>query len=97
MVCYGIMDAISDAGCKIPEDYNVAGFDNNFPSRFSAVSLTTVDHYIEEKGHHAFEILYDKMTRKDQSDSPQRITRVEYKQHLVARKSTGSARHKLHE
>lgn len=97
MVCYGIMDAVSDAGYKVPEDYSVAGFDNNFPSRFSAVSLTTVDHYIEEKGHNAFEILYDKMTRKAQSDSPQRITRVEYKQHLVVRKSTGAVRHELHE
>lgn len=92
MVCYGIMDAISDAGYRIPEDYSVGGFDNNFPSSFSAVSLTTVDHYIEDKGHNAFEMLYEKMTRKDSSDAPQRITRIEYKQHLVVRRSTGPAR-----
>lgn len=92
MVCYGIMDAILDAGYKIPEDYSVGGFDNNFPSRFSAVSLTTVEHCIEDKGHNAFTILYEKMSRDSQSDVPQPITRIEYKQHLVVRNSTGPAR-----
>ena len=50
MVAYGVMDAIGDAGFRIPEDYSVCGFDNIYPSSFRGVSLTTVEHYIIQVG-----------------------------------------------
>lgn len=93
MVAYGIMDFITSAGYRIPEDYSVCGFDNIFPSDFSNISLTTVEHYIVEKGHNAFNLLYDKIARSDNSSkSDNRITRVEYLNHLIVRNSTAKPR-----
>jgi LacI family transcriptional regulator len=85
MVAYGVLDAIHGAGKSVPGDYSVAGFDNIFPSRFAGVSLTTVEHFVEDKGHNAFDILY---ARINGSASDRNITRVEFKSHLLAREST---------
>ncbi|MEG1875594.1 MAG: LacI family DNA-binding transcriptional regulator [Angelakisella sp.] len=89
MVAYGILDALLDADKRIPDDYSVAGFDNNFPSALLPVSLTSVEHCIEDKGHNAFDILYRKLCRSGSEDI-NCITRVEYRQHLVKRNSTAA-------
>lgn len=95
MVAYGIMDAVLTAGYQIPTDYSIAGFDNNFPSHFLKLSLTTVDHNMEQKGHTAFGMLFQKMIRIAQDEKPSNcITRVEYQQRLIARGSTGEVRRK---
>lgn len=89
MVAYGVMDALRSENYRIPEDYSVCGFDNIFPSQFSGLALTTVEHYILEKGHIAFEILQKKInhTNYDGSQANQ-ITRVEYQNHLIIRGTT---------
>jgi len=93
MVAYGIMDFIISSGYRIPEDYSVCGFDNIFPSGFSNISLTTVEHYIAEKGHNAFNLLCEKIARADNTNKPgNRITRVEYLNHLIVRGSTAKPR-----
>ncbi|MEG0542014.1 MAG: substrate-binding domain-containing protein, partial [Angelakisella sp.] len=93
MVAYGIADAVCSLGYSIPTDYSIAGFDNNFPSGLASVSLTTVEHCIEDKGHNAFDILHGKMGKNSVSDSSKNfITRVEYRQHLVIRNSTAAPR-----
>lgn len=89
MVAYGVMDAVREAGFSIPGDYSVCGFDNIFPSRFAGVGLTTVEHYMHDKGRSAFEILYDKING---TASDRNITRVEYRHKLIVRGSTGPAR-----
>lgn len=89
MVAYGAIDAIHDAGFAVPRDYSVCGFDNIFPSQFSGVSLTTVEHYIVDKGRNAFDILFTKITG---AASNHNITRVEFKHHLVVRGSTAPPR-----
>lgn len=89
MVAYGVLNALSSSGCKIPDDYSVCGFDNLFPSQFPPLGLTSVEHYIVDKGRNAFEILYNKIT---EAGSDRNITRVEFKHHLIVRGSTGPAR-----
>ena len=89
MVAYGVLDAIRSAGLRVPEDYSVCGFDNIFPSAFPGISLTTVEHYIVDKGHNALEILHDKIKG---SASDHNILRVEFRHHLIERNSTAPPR-----
>ena len=89
MVAYGAIDAITEAGLRIPEDYSVCGFDNIFSSRLSPISLTTVDNYIFEKGRNAFGMLCGRIGgAKGKGEAPEVITRVEYPPRLIIRGST---------
>ena len=88
-IAYGVLDAIRAEGRRVPEDYSVCGFDNIFPSQFLPVGLTTVEHYIADKGRNAFEILHSKMSGES---SDRNITRVEFKHHLIVRDSTAAPR-----
>ena len=90
MVAYGAMTAVLEAGFSIPRDYSVCGFDNIFSSHFPQILLTTVEHFIREKGHNAMNILDERIrSGKVQSES---ITRVEYQPRLIVRKSTAKPR-----
>lgn len=89
MVAYGVLDAVRSAGFRVPEDYSVCGFDNIFPSAFPGISLTTVEHYIVDKGRNAFEILYGKISG---TASDRNIVRVEFKHRLIVRNSTAAPR-----
>lgn len=90
MVAYGVINAVQQAGYSIPKDYSVCGFDNIYPSDFPAIALTTVDHYIMEKGRNAVDILFER-TQCDNTH-PINIKRLEYHPHLIVRKSTAKAR-----
>ena len=89
MVAYGVMDAVLDAGFSIPGDYSVCGFDNLLPSNFGKVALTTVEHYIQDKGHNALDLLHARVSGQL---SNRNITRVEISHRLIARSSTGTPR-----
>ncbi len=89
MVAYGVLDAVRAAGFRVPEDYSVCGFDNIFPSHFLPVGLTTVEHYIVDKGRNAFEMLHAKLSGET---SDHNITRVEFRHHLIVRGSTAPPR-----
>ena len=94
MVSYGIMDAILKKGYQIPDDFSVCGFDNDFASSLLPISLTTVEHYMENKGKKAFDMIYEKIQEKDdffvQDDKC--VIRIEYKSKLISRDSTNVAR-----
>ncbi|HHT80887.1 MAG TPA: LacI family transcriptional regulator [Spirochaetales bacterium] len=91
MVGYGVIDAIGDAGFRIPEDYSVCGFDNIYPSSFYGVSLTTVEHSIIQVGKSAIRLISDKIAKKSSMVAdPDAVTRVEYRCKLIARNSTGA-------
>lgn len=90
MVAYGVIAAVQKAGYAVPKDYSICGFDNIFPSQFPSLSLTTVEHFIREKGREAVNIL-DARVRSGNSAAAS-ITRVEYRPRLIVRKSTGKAR-----
>lgn len=89
MVAYGVADAVRQAGFSIPEDYSVCGFDNIFPSGFAGVALTTVEHYMLDKGRNALDILHNKIVG---GVSDRNITRVEYGHKLIVRQSTAQPR-----
>lgn len=89
MVAYGVIDAVREGGFTIPGDYSVCGFDNIFPSGFAGVALTTVEHYMRDKGRNALEILHNKISG---AASDRNITRVEYSHQLIKRASTAPPR-----
>ena len=89
----GVMDAIIDAGKRIPEDYSVCGCDNTSVSKYKSISLTSVESYARQTGREAVDILIRKIEGgnhlSELEDSPDGITRVEYFPKLIVRKSTG--------
>lgn len=94
VVCYGIMDALLKKGYEIPYDFSVCGFDNDFPSRLLPISLTSVEHYMEDKGKKAVEILHQKinnMTALYRKDS-KFIIKMEYQSKLIIRDSTAAVK-----
>lgn len=94
-VAIGIIDALKRLGYSVPGDYSVCGFDNTLVSSFSGISLTTIDHCIDEKGAQAVEMLSNQ--KKRMKDGPQKNTplmRLEYEPQLVVRHSTGKPRKK---
>lgn len=89
MIAYGVMDALEENNFRIPEDYSVCGFDNLFPSKFKGISLTTVEHYILNKGQDAVEMVRNRQQKnRDKLSS----TSVLYRHELVIRGSTATAR-----
>lgn len=93
MIAIGVMDAILDAGKRIPEDYSVCGCDNTSVSKYKAISLTSVECYARQTGREAVDILIRKIESgsnpSELGDSPDGITRIEYFPKLIVRKSTG--------
>ena len=92
-ISFGVMDALRKMGYSIPEDYSVCGFDNTLASSFEGISLTTIDHSIEEKGAAAIKILVDRhMFIADKPEDKSVLMRLEYDPVLLVRKSTGPCR-----
>lgn len=96
MVAMGAMDAIIDAGLRVPEDYSVCGCDNTSIAKFRRVSLTSVDSYPIQIGREAIGFLVKKIEHTDflsgLEDNPVGVTRMEYFPRLIPRKSTGPAK-----
>ncbi|BDF59242.1 LacI family transcriptional regulator [Christensenellaceae bacterium] len=94
LVSRGIADALIEKGKRIPEDFSICGYDNLLYARLLPVSLTTIDHHIEQKGLLAFELLQRQMkilnNREDMDFQEARI-KLEHPPVLVVRKSTGPA------
>lgn len=91
MVAYGAYNAIIDRGLRIPEDISLCGFDNIFPSRLHGISLTTIDNSLTECGKSAFHLLEEEIASYQQHGNFESITHVEYKCHLVPRRTSGPA------
>ena len=87
---YGVMDTLSEAGMRIPEDYSVCGCNNLFSSSLTGVSLTSVDRHPIDLGSAAFELLHNRM--QDAGSGPATITNIEYLSRLIIRGSTGKPR-----
>ena len=91
-ISFGIMDALRKLGYDIPEDYSVCGFDNTLASSFAGISLTTIDHSIEEKGAAAIQMLMNVRTSSSEGERRKNaLIRLEYDPVLLIRKSTGPA------
>ncbi|MFA6714157.1 MAG: GntR family transcriptional regulator [Victivallaceae bacterium] len=79
----GAMQAIRDAGLKVPDDISVAGFDDLKFSSLLETPLTTMRQPKKETGLKAFEILLDKARRKDHEKTIKVVLDTE----IVIRKS----------
>ena len=93
-VSIGILDALHLLGYSVPRDYSVCGFDNSLASSFSGISLTTIDHRIDEKGTDAVDMLINQrkwMTLETQEKKAP-VMRLEYEPRLLIRRSTGKVK-----
>lgn len=89
-ISFGVIDALHKMGYSIPEDYSVCGFDNTLASSFKGISLTTIDHSIEEKGASAIKILVDRhQASSEKPEDKSYLMRLEYDPVLLVRGSTG--------
>src|SRR5690606_20307639 len=59
IIAFGVIDALQEAGLRVPEDVAVVGFDDLPGSVYSTPKLTTVHQPILEKGAQAARILFD--------------------------------------
>jgi LacI family transcriptional regulator len=74
MVAYGAMRAIGEAGLSIPGDISVAGFDDDYMSRFTDPPLTTMTLPAEGIGRMAAETLMRIMRGSRSQDGLQLLT-----------------------
>ena len=95
IMAIGVLDAILDAGKRVPEDYSVCGCDNTSVSKYRGISLTSLESYARQTGREAVDILVRRVEGggrpSELEDSPDGITRVEYFPKLIVRRSTGPA------
>lgn len=89
LLALGAMRALHEAGCRIPEDVAVMGFDDIEEARFAIPSLSTVAPDKQRIGELAVSFLVDRIEEK-RTGSPER---VEVPFHLVLRESTGQGTH----
>ncbi len=87
---YGVIDTLSEAGMRIPQDYSVCGCNNLFSSSLTGVSLTSVDRHPTELGCAAFDLLKNRI--QNAGTAPATITNIEYLSRLIIRGSTGAPR-----
>jgi DNA-binding LacI/PurR family transcriptional regulator len=57
----GALDAIDEAGLKVPDDISLVGYDNTFVAALRHVALTTVDQARERLGELAIEALIERI------------------------------------
>lgn len=89
-ISFGIMDALQKMGWSIPGDYSVCGFDNTLAASFERISLTSIDHSIEDKGNAAIRMLMNShASTGDKEDRKAALLRLEYEPELMVRHSTG--------
>jgi LacI family transcriptional regulator len=80
----GAIGALQRAGCRVPEDISVVGFDDIPQSAAIFPALTTIAQPIGEMGTIGVRLLLDRIARRD---AP--YQRVRLAPRLVVRESTG--------
>jgi LacI family transcriptional regulator len=64
LMALGALRAAAEAGCIVPEELAVVGYDDLEIARFSNPPLTTIAHPKKEIGARALELLVDRISRK---------------------------------
>ena len=70
-IAYGALQAIREAGLSVPDDISIAGFDDDFPSRYVFPPLTTMTLPAAALGERAAEMIVDLIGGKN---PPERST-----------------------
>ncbi len=92
MMAFGAMDALIEKKYRIPGDMSVVGCDNTLFSRFHTIGLTTVEHFVPQKGRDACDIILKKIESHKtyrNGDEPTSIFHIEYEPKLIVRGSSG--------
>jgi LacI family transcriptional regulator len=67
MMALGAIRTIREAGCSVPDDYSIVGFDNTPLSKYVSPQLTTISQPVKEMADLAVELLIEKIKiREDQ-------------------------------
>ena len=88
MMAIGALDALREARI------HVIGCDNIFYSSLEGIALTTIDHFVSQKGRDACDIIIRKISMRDQfqgDEQPISLYNIEYMPKLIARRTTGYA------
>jgi DNA-binding LacI/PurR family transcriptional regulator len=81
----GAIRALKDAGCSVPGDVSVVGFDDIQSAAYSTPSLTTVRQPLMEMGRRGAEVLLDRITNRDKEYPGEIVMAPEF----IVRESTG--------
>jgi LacI family transcriptional regulator len=84
----GAIRALKDAGCSVPGDVSVVGFDDIQSAAYTTPSLTTVRQPLMEMGKRGAEVLLDRIAHHDKQ-YPSEITMAP---ELIVRESTAVVR-----
>ncbi len=85
LIAFGLMDALREAGIRVPEDISIIGYDNSHTTAHVYCPLTSVYNPVKEIGHAGAETLIQHIHNEPPTES-NRIFDVE----LIVRKSTAS-------
>jgi DNA-binding LacI/PurR family transcriptional regulator len=88
VIAMGAMQALHDAGLRIPQDISLAGFDDMPFARFMSPRLTTVRQPVEVMGDRALRWLIELISQNEISSSG---NLVQILPELIIRNSTGAA------
>lgn len=94
MMAIGALDALREARIHVPRDVSVIGCDNIFYSSLGSISLTTIDHFVSQKGRDACDIIIRKIGMDDRfhrDAHPISVYNIEYMPKLIVRRTTGYA------
>lgn len=86
----GAIRALKDAGCTVPGDVSVVGFDDILSAAYSTPSLTTVHQPLLEMGKRGAQVLLERIADREK-EAPAEIS---MEPNLVIRESTGPALNK---
>jgi len=79
VVCYNdqiamkVIQALNDAGLKVPEDVSVTGYDNSYMASSNGFHLTTIVHPQEKLGEMAAELLLNLIRNGEESSVEKKI------------------------
>jgi LacI family transcriptional regulator len=82
-VAMGVLEALAEAGLRVPDDISVAGYDNTTFASFAPISLTSVDQAGRQIGMNAARLLLDRI-----SDRQAPSSQVKLAPKLIVRGST---------
>ena len=83
----GAIRALKDAGCSVPGDVSVVGFDDIQSAAYQTPSLTTVRQPLMEMGRRGAEVLLDRIANREKQYPGEIVMAPE----LIVRESTGPA------
>lgn len=83
-IALGAMEALAEAGLRVPDDVSVAGFDDTLAARISVPQLTSVRQPLRDMGARAVELLLARIEHRASQDNSPVIFRVD----LVPRASS---------